>query len=75
MEHECRIYVCRPNFGGKDNCIQFKNKKEYETWLESTQTIGDYSYQPVCTKYKVFDRMILTMRSGKLGLVSIHKAK
>lgn len=71
MEYECRIYVCRSNFGGTDKCIRFKNKKEYDEWVGSTQSVGDYSYQPVCTKHDLFDRMILTLRSGKIGITDL----
>ena len=73
MEHDCRIYVCRFNFGGADKCISFKNKEEYYEWVENTQSPEYYSYQPVCTKHEIFDRLVLSLRSGKVGIVSIHR--
>lgn len=62
----CRIYVCKSYFGQKDECKRFEDMYEYKTWLMTSEHVGYTSFQPVCNVKEIFDRLILSLRSGKI---------
>ena len=64
----CRIYVCKTLFGeSRDTCLEFKNIDDYDKWVrENPDQIGLTSFQPICNKIDIFDKMILAYRNGKI---------
>lgn len=72
LDSDCRIYVCKSTFAAADECIKFETFDAYKTWLTSSSKFGMYSFQPICHTKEIFDRMILSYRSGKIKLVSIQ---
>lgn len=71
---DCRVYVCKSNFALNDECTRFKNMKEYNEWCElHKEDFGYYSFQPVCHRRELFDRLVLSFRSKKLNIVDIKQ--
>lgn len=67
----CRLYVCKSTFGSlKDECIRFYNLEQYQRWCKAGNT-DNYVFQPVCNRMEMFDKMVLMMKSGKLGFPHI----
>lgn len=71
---DCRIYVCKSVFGQYDDCIKFNNLSEYEDWLHNSGENTPYTFQPICNKREIFDRLVLMTRSSRiLPVVTISK--
>jgi len=68
--NECRLYVCRSYFGNADSCKRFQTWKDYLEWLAGNDTEMT-SFQPICNKIEIFDKLVLTYRSGKVNAVEI----
>lgn len=72
MMDNCRIYVCKSIFGSKDQCKKFNNMEEYWKWVNlEPPELYNSTFQPICNCKDIFDRMILTIRSNKIGIVDI----
>lgn len=70
---ECRLYVCKSTFGSiQDECIRFENIEQYLRWCEVGKT-DQYTFHPLCNRMEVFDKMMLMLRSGKIGTINIKK--
>jgi hypothetical protein len=63
---DCRLYVCRPEFGQNTDCIRFKSLFDYYIWRDSTEYSYLYSYQPICNKIQIFDKLLLQYRNCNL---------
>ena len=71
MEH-CRIYVCKTEFGRRDECIKFKTLFDYYKWKDASEYSYLYSFQPICTYISYFDKSILQFRNTKFESLSIR---
>lgn len=76
MDDGCRVYVCKSMFGAhQDECFKFESMMEYQKWLSENQSVvHHYSFQPVCSEKELFDRFILSWRSGKCNVTKITKS-
>lgn len=72
LNTDCRIYVCKSYFGGSSQCKKFTNISEYRKWIDMhPQEVSTTTFVPICGTKEVFDQMILSWKSGRLGIVDI----
>lgn len=68
----CRLYVCKSTFGSmQDNCIRFENLEQYLRWCQTGNT-DNYVFQPLCNRMELFDKMMLMVKSGKVGIPRVR---